>query len=241
MIRNARVAQKVHVAEPPGPAQEVAYRQGVILYFNPVTGSNVVQIGSTEMRDLPLQGVADVASLVRGAVVSLLAIRSTQGLVTYTILGRLVRPNTTEYTDAITLVSQRIYSDTVADAETTTSITYADLGTPGPEVTAQIGVSGRALVLVTAAFQNTLADTTIRSANVVYAVSGATTVTPVDVSRGAYLQSKVGTSTGETGARFSAASLIDLNPGPNTFTVKYASGNGEVVGFSDRNITVFAL
>lgn len=226
-------------AAPAGSAQPMSYRQGVIVTFDPVTLENTVRVGGAVLTNLNVLGVAEAASLSVGSVVGLMVVGST-----WAIIGRMVEPASAEATDAITQVSQRIYTASVATAETTTAIGFTDLGTLGPSVTARIGASGRALVLVTSAFQCTDNDSTIRSAQMSYEVSGMTSIIPTDASHGAYLQSKIdgASTTGEAGARFTAASLVEsLNPGVNIFTAKYQSGNGVSVGFSDRNITVFAL
>lgn len=114
-------------------------------------------------------------------------------------------------------------------AETTTSTSYTDLATIGPEVTVETGPF--ALVLVHGSLENTGAG----SSRMAYEVSGASSIAPAD-NRG------IG-SFGSAGAGIVASGVAlhqDLTPGTNTFTAKYrvASGTGQ---FLSRRLVVFPL
>ena len=115
---------------------------------------------------------------------------------------------------------------TVATNETTTATTYGDLTTPGPAVTVTSGVS--AIVMLYAAIANSGTGSSLASV----AVSGASTVAAAD-----------GVSVGGTTSslRCTAVSVLTgLNPGLNTFTMKYRVTNNTGT-FIDRKITVLPL
>ena len=119
-------------------------------------------------------------------------------------------------------------SATVAANQSTSSTTYTDLVTVGPEVTITTGT--KALVIL-----NTIAfsSTTGLFAGATYEVSGATTIAADDTLK---------VSNGATSAsRISAASrLTTLTAGSNTFTMKYKS-NGATANFINREIIVIDL
>lgn len=220
---------------PASPAQDMRYRQGTILTFNQVTLSNTVSVGGTTLTDLPLLGVAEAASLTPGSIVGITSILSERGTATWAIMGRFVIPGTADATNAITQVSQRIYTATVATFEDTASATFTDLATVGPAVTANIGASGRALVIVSASMA-----VPNKGGAMSFEVSGASTLA-ASITRALALSDTDATSS--VGAFFSRVIEVSgLNAGSNTFTAKYERTSGATnVGFQDRNITVFAL
>ena len=217
------------------PSQDVRYRQGTVIAFNPVTLENTVDVGGTAMVNLQVLGVADAAALRPGAVVGLVAVESSRGITTYAILGRLVTPGSPGATDTITATSQRIYTDTVATNEGTSSGSFTDLATIGPAVTATIGASGRALVILGAsmAMPN-------KAGAMGFEVSGASSLA-ADLTRSLAL--------GDNDPTHSVAAFMSrvvevsgLTPGENVFTAKYMQIYGSTDSeFQDRNITVFAL
>lgn len=134
--------------EPPadGGTQQLLYRQGTIIAFDLVTGDNVVNVGGTQMQDLPLLGIAEAATLAPGSVVGIVSTGKE-----YAILGRFARPNTAEYGKALTQLGDSI--QTAFDSSTGTitgTSTYIDLspGTVGPTVAVNVGLSGKLLVTV---------------------------------------------------------------------------------------------
>jgi len=217
------------------PSQDIRYRQGTILDFNQVTLENVVDVGGTPMENLPLLGVADAATLTVGAVVGLVAVESSRGVTSYAIIGRYVTPGTAAATDAITALSSRIYTDTVAANEGTSSGTFTDLATAGPAVTATIGASGRALVILSASMAMPA-----KGGVMGFEVSGESTLAASVTRALALSDSDPSYAVGAFMSRL--VEVSGLNPGANVFTAKYyqafGSGNSE---FQDRNITVFAL
>jgi hypothetical protein len=119
------------------------------------------------------------------------------------------------------------FSDTVATAEATASVVYTDLATLGPSVdvvtgtTALMAISSKALVAALAA----------GDAAIAVDVSGSTTIAAAD-SNGA--KGSTVTSGNETLTR--VFRIRGLNPGLNTFTLKYKTVAASFT-FSDRDIT----
>lgn len=116
--------------------------------------------------------------------------------------------------------------------ESTTSVAYVDLATPGPAVTVTVGASGKALVIVSVVNIGVVAEAGYAS----YAVSGATTVAAADTGA-SYAQVVSGANIG--GSRATVAT--GLTAGLNTFTMKYRSSGGAVVYFTHRTIMVIPL
>lgn len=124
---------------------------------------------------------------------------------------------------------------TVAARQGTSSTSYTDLTTSGPEVTLTTGT--KVLVIVTSAFDN---DNNAGQPGVMdFAISGATT-------RSASLTTAAkgpGVGLTETNAlRYSTAIyLTGITAGSNTFTAKYRSWNGGTVYWKDREIFVMDM
>jgi len=120
---------------------------------------------------------------------------------------------------------------TVATSQTTTSTSYTDLATSGPAVTVTTGT--KALVIITSEIVNSNGGA---YSNMSYAVSGATTISALDTISLMFRQDS------DTTIRYraSAASVVTLTAGSNTFTAKYrvSSGTGT---FQDRTIFVINL
>lgn len=131
--------------------------------------------------------------------------------------------NTNEITERVA------QSASVLVSETTTSTSYTDLTTAGPEVTVDTGPF--ALVLVHGSVENSGAG----SSRMAYEVSGASSIAPAD-NRGIGTFGVAGTGVVASGV----ALHTDLTPGTNTFTAKYrvASGTGT---FLSRRLVVFPL
>lgn len=121
---------------------------------------------------------------------------------------------------------------TVATSESVTISSYTDLTTPGPAVSAEIGASGMALVILTARVEVTFNDA---DALMSYSVSGATTVSSND-TRALRIPAA-------TGGQWSLSFLHEgLTAGTNTFTAKYKSETGSLTStFRNRQITVLPL
>jgi len=125
------------------------------------------------------------------------------------------------------IVERYVASAYVAASQQTTSTTYTDLATVGPQVTVTTGV--QAMVFVYASALNSGTASSLFAVE----VSGATSIPAAD----AY---SIGSSA-STGYRGTSAFLMTgLTPGSNTFTGKYKVGAGTGT-FQDRRITVMPL
>jgi hypothetical protein len=122
----------------------------------------------------------------------------------------------------------------VATTEGTTNTSYVDLATVGPSVTVTIGSSGLARVSL-GAYMTCAAPTPGGRAGV--ALSGANSVTPTftNFTLLNFVQSE-GVQIQFSNSREFLYS--GLNPGSTTFKMVYASANGSLTNFSDRELTV---
>lgn len=121
---------------------------------------------------------------------------------------------------------------TVATSETTSSTTYANLATVGPQVTVTTGT--QALVFVSARIvQNTATASVLTS----FAISGATTLA-ADDRYGCEWQPE-GANRAWRGT--SALMVFGLTTGSNTFTQQYRVSSGATVGSAAfRQISVLS-
>lgn len=226
---------------PPPPAgwQPLYYRQGTIAAFDQVTGDNTVDVGGSEFADLPLLGVAEADTYAAGSVVGLIS----TGL-EYAIFGRLVRPNTPEYTDAVNKLGNNIQTATIATAENTTSTSLVDLTTPGPSLTVTVRSSGKLIIILSA--DETAQDTGVSSGaymtceitdtagNVIY-LAGTLPSLRFEYSDNA--AHAVGDSLGST-----RVFAVSLNPGSYIVNAKYSSASGaNSAGFANRNLTTISI
>ena len=130
----------------------------------------------------------------------------------------------------ITTTAVGIRTAVVTTFETTTSTSYADLATPGPEVTVTIGPSGR-VFLQGGAFAY-VSDTNL-TADIGLSVDGAAAI-PV-----AALENNFGGS-GGTSPAFGRL-IENLTPGEHTFRLRYLSSSGVQVGFEARWLVALPL
>lgn len=119
----------------------------------------------------------------------------------------------------------------VLTAESTTSTSFTDLATAGPAVTVT-SAGTRALVVWSATMYS--ADGTTRGGYCDYAISSATTRAASDDTAICATANNTG-----SGYRFSGTDLVTINPGSNTFTLKYRSTGGSFV-FQRRSLMVLA-
>ena len=121
---------------------------------------------------------------------------------------------------------------TVATNQSTTSSGYTDLATAGPSVTLTTGT--KALVIVTGWCETASGLSAISYMS--FAVSGATTISAVDANAVVFTN----ISGSQSKSRASAATLVTLTAGSNTFTAKYRNDSNTTY-FQDRQITVINL
>lgn len=120
----------------------------------------------------------------------------------------------------------------LATTESTGSGSLTDLGTVGPEVTVNIGKSGRVEVRVSCIAVN---DTAACTANMGWAASGANTIAAGGGDQNLFVA-------GHDGGGGTATTLLtDQTPGPTTFTSKYSAGGGGTASFSKRDIMAIPL
>lgn len=219
----------------PSGDEAVGYRQGIIVTFDPATLANTVQVDGQTFTNLPILGVAEAVTLTPGSTVGIHTYRGV-----WYIVGRIVTPGSSAATEAVSLLANSFFSEQVDAEESTSSATFGDLATVGPTVAGvRVGPSGRALVILTAAFVSAVGAPS--AAVMGFEVSGASTLAP-DETRAAYLLNGVLTPGEGIVLRDSAVVLVDgLNPGVHTFEAKYASTFGNAVSFGRRNVTVLAL
>lgn len=125
-------------------------------------------------------------------------------------------------------------TSSIATSEASAAQTFADLATPGPAVTVDIGANGMALVLVTCRLGSN--SNTSGQAVAGFAVSGATTVAAADGDSLIYQVYSSGARHQGTFAKL----VTGLTPGSNTFTMKYRV-TSDTGTFLSRRLTVIPL
>lgn len=224
----------------PGPG--LGFRQGTVVSYNSLTGENTIQVGGGLVADLPILNTSEALLLEAGSVVGILTAGSS-----WFILGRITVPGTPDALTALQAV--RTVDAAVLTSESTTSLTYTDLATPGPEVTATIGPSGRCLVtlsaeIVVTAEAGAAIDTSAGYMSV--ELTGANAQSP-QIGRRLYTEIRYdesGSSTMEIRAEIGASRtfvISGLTPGETTFTCKYATSTELPVTFRTRSLLVMTL
>lgn len=225
---------------------EQVYRNGVLLSrgndYTATNGTTVTLTDATVTGDIieifanELVPLADAISkgqfTAKGSLLSATA-ASTPGVLAVGTDGQYLQADSTASTGlkwaAVSAIPANDYA-TVATQQTTTSTSYTDLTTSGPAVTVTTGT--KALVIITSRLWNTTQNAVVYMG---YAVSGASTVAATDTTA---LILKDPQSYSDF--RMSAASVVTLTAGSNTFTAKYRvdSGTGD---FKNRTIFVMNL
>jgi len=130
---------------------------------------------------------------------------------------------------ANTIAERSILDAVVETSQTTTSATYANLTTNGPEITLTTGA--KAFVFINAWSQNTIALTASYAS---FGITGATTNAPSD--------GRAVTNENSANAATSAcrSTLIDCTGGSNVFLMQYRVGGGTGT-FQRRRMQVMAM
>lgn len=235
---------------PEQPSQDVRFRQGVIVTFDQVTLENTVLVGGTTLVDLPLLGVGEATLLVPGAVVGIMSVGASAK--TMFITGRIVKPNTDDAEDAVSLLNSQIFTQHISTGESTSGTSYTDLATVGPQVTVPVGPTGRILLIATAQVQWSVAAAASTTGGGLFNVefAGANTRSPVDVNDplvgipSLQIVTSAGNNSGFGIFSITTQAVFDaLNPGNTIVTLKYrksAAATGDPQ-FSRRTLTVFKL
>lgn len=125
--------------------------------------------------------------------------------------------------------------DYIVTSETTTSSSFTDLATVGPEVTVNVGQNGLLLVGIYAYEDSSTGD---NRPSMGFALSGANTASASD-DKSIVMEAVAGGSEQRQGATFL---LTGLNPGSTTITAKYkrVSGSGSSI-FATRRVWAVPL
>lgn len=200
---------------------ELSFHQGVVVEWDSITNDNVINVAGTDVPDVPVLSTADAIMMAVGNVVALLRYRST-----YFIVGRVALPGITN--------AFGMRTGSVALIEGTTSTTFTDLATTGPTVTATVSTSRRVLVIA-----SSFISAANNTGSFAVEISGASTIAP---SNQGDLTSNTADAIQATITMQQFTQAFDgLNPGLNTFTMKYkvTNGAGGIVTFAQRVLTVF--
>lgn len=140
--------------------------------------------------------------------------------------------NDASFADSSGLILSGSKASNVATSQTSASTSYTDLATSGPAVTAVIGASGMALIILSASL---LVGTAAAYTFMSFAASGANTIAASDT------QSLFLGNNGVPQDAFSWAKLLTgLTPGSTTFTLKYRVTGG-TGSWGDRNLALLTL
>jgi|SRR5215510_518626 len=215
---------------PAGGSQDMRYRSGRIVSWNRLTAQNVVTVGGVNLVDLPILNTSEALLIQPGDTVGIAVISTENGGRTMAILGRLTIPNTPGAASALSAVG--IYSGEVGTTETTNSVAYVDLATPGPIVEhVPIGPSGRCLAFFSAVINPTANDGVAMSCD----VAGATTVA---APAGAPLQRSQADASQLSLIVTRVSVISGLNLGEHTFTAKYRSIFGGLASIGQRVLII---
>jgi hypothetical protein len=149
-----------------------------------------------------------------------------------TMPGKATAANRLFVSNGLNSIAERVPSTaTVATSQTTSSTSYANLTTVGPEVTVTTGTAAAVWAMARMEHSSSSGECAFS-----VAVSGATTISASDNWRG--FQSGV---TAGSPNRFGVCHFFTgLTAGSNTFTMKYKT-SGATATFSDRDIIVIPL
>lgn len=123
-------------------------------------------------------------------------------------------------------VAQRTYADAIVEtSEGTTSTSYTDLATSGPQVTV---TSGPLLLIFTTA--DLVCNTAGQTARTTFNVSGATTIAENDI--------RALKNTSTTNIRATTVTVVSVTPGVNTVKMVYRTSGTSTSTFANRRLIV---
>lgn len=126
-------------------------------------------------------------------------------------------------------VTQRTYADAIVEtSEGTTSTSYADLATAGPQVTV---TSGPLLMVYTTA--DLVCNTAGQTARCTFNVSGASSITESDI--------RALKNTSTTNLRATVTTVITVTPGVNTVKMVYRTSGSSTATFANRRLIVLPM
>jgi len=94
-IAELLVPTNVQASSRLGIEPDLSFHQGLVKQWNQSTGENVVEVGGTELPDLPALNISDLVIISPGDAVGILKYKSTMF-----ILGRIVLPNSDQLGNA---------------------------------------------------------------------------------------------------------------------------------------------
>lgn len=226
------------------PQNDTGYRQGVVVAWNQSTAENLVTVGGALLTNLPALNTSEATLLVPGDVV--VCVRWGRS---WAVLGRVIIPGTSESASALSAL--RTESASVTAQDTITSTSYADAPVNvGPEITIQVGASGRLLVFPRAHILSQGPTTAAGNSLTVqggmgFTLSGANT-SAVTSDRVVTLEAGLMVTSSTHWIRIEGdaggAILIEgLNPGATTLTAKYRSTSGVTTQVTNRTLTAMAI
>lgn len=214
-------------------SSDVGWHTGVIQSWDELTGLNTVEIAGTVFNNVLVLSTGAPQAYVAGDVVIILRMRTQ-----YFIMGKVREPGYG--------AGERVASAILDGQVDTESGTYEDLG--GPEVTAYIGSSRRALVLVSVSGGAGGLPSDGDGAVCNVRVTGASSIDPGDSGEtvgpmAAWLTMNPGGNTGAIAGSMTSTILLTaaegLEQGQNTFRLVYRSLRGLSKSvFRNRKITV---
>jgi hypothetical protein len=226
------------------PGKPLTYRQGTVVFWDPVTAENIIQVGNELFTDVPILNTNEAAILAAGDIVGIMVAGATWG-----ILGRFTVPGTAAAVSALS--SLRTAADSVTGLDSFTGTSFVAASTfPGPEVTISVGASGRLLIFLSADISgqgSAAANNTVQPGGMMgFVLSGANTLAASSARAyrvtGNALTNSSAITYGATGAGTRAVLLDGLTPGSTTVTAQYAKiGTATQANITNRNIAVMAL
>lgn len=211
----------------------VGFRQGVVVSWDQNTAANTINVGGTELSNLPILNTSEAVTLSPGDVVGLLTITNQ-----FFILGRLTIPATTAAATALAL------DRTVASYDTNSTATSSGSASgTSPTVDVLVGKTGRLMVTVGCQIDATgaIAVTSSCGGAMGFALSGANTMaagSDLAVVERVVMQVSTGTCRAVITRRGSITEyLFGLNPGLTTVTAQYWSTDAPTsASFADRTL-----
>lgn len=198
---------------------DIGMHTGVVQAWDDTTGLNSVLINGSTFDNLSVITAGPAINIEAGDTVVIFRIQTQ-----YFIFGKVAAAGAS--------AAMRSVSDFTAAGESTSSSTFTDLATVGPTVTAYVGPSKQALVMLSTSVTVPIAVT----ARMSFAISGASTQAAATFRSAHYFS-------GEAGAIIRLSNIVqvvDLTPGLNTFTAKYLSDGGSTA-FVNRSLAVIPM
>lgn len=208
---------------PPGRAQPMFYRQGRVIEWNPATAESLVDVDGVLIENMPILNTSEALLLRPDSVVAIAVVGSTWG-----ILGRMIIPGTDDAASALSAIGA--VTDKITTSQSTGSTSFTDLATVGPQVTVQVGPSGRLLSIVSATIAKS--GTAFFGAMGVQ-LSGVNSAAP-DLNESLRFEGL------QTPGCSRVVLHTGLSPGNTTVTAKYIADANSVF-FSGRTLAVIAL